>query len=1424
MDETGKSEPATEKPAEATRDSHVEGHGAASDRLRSESVGGKRTAGRKHHLAAETKASTKEDSRGERKAVQKVEPKTEAKSKAKNEAITKAKTETKAEAQTESKTDGKVTGEKSKQKNSDRPDPTEKKVVATPGFKPCDDSESAATSSVVFRKDSNQKPENQKTESSLTVKAADHSKESSGHEIYFDKTPLVQQKEIKKTVGSEAIKEIVFSNETAGNFRGGFVPGAKLIEPHPGFTLEKESAAISGAVVKSESFQPSIVTHSAPWTTSPDSDQKNTWAKSSALYYKPADLNIVDSTPPAKTNHSSGTIDRNGSYSPSIVTHEAAWLGSTDSYQKVEWAKNSALYFKPADMTTKTSTENPDQAAVFNTTPLAEQPLIRKAATADGNIFATKEVSYNNLAAPGNETSFSRDRYQPENSRQFNPGMTFIDASRTSISPDFKPISFSRPTSWNATPEASEDTGWAKSSKLYYQPANINNVTSDQSPRSTDRSNAVVGTDTYRPAVVSHTAPWTMAPDSETTRGFANSSILYYNPGILTGGNSSSAAESADRSSRADSYRPATASPAAPWTIAPDSEIARGYATLSLLYFNHSDQNKPYLPTDHGHLNVLDTTPIADQKVKMYGVQETGTFTAKEMFYNIPTADARTTSFSSDRPAADSRQFTPNPVHNGSSATEIRPEYKPTINSNPGAWNTMPESGAIPTWPRTSSLYYQPADLQKAISNSSSLDYGNKPSSAVSAYAFDTAFARHSELASGQVDRTPTAFRSAAVPEQTRYEVSSSNQTAYARESFFRLPAESYSQSETIRSNNSRAGNEFATTAGIQDYHRSFDWSRANAAVVAPSQQVERIFVQQGRMDGSFTSVARQSSGEHEPSALLVKGSFITAGTTERASGAERPAGTAVQGSEKTGFMGQADRAGGLQQLTDRSGLVLSGERGVSAGSLLLPGERAGNVTGLVQAGERGGNITGLVQTGERGGIIPGLAQAGERGGINPGLAQAGERGGIIPGLAQAGERGGNISGLVQTGERGGNISGLVQTGERGGNISGLVQTGERGGIITGLVQTGERGGSITGLVQAGERGGNPVVAGMTERGVAAGTTSVDGLPTSRTAAAVDTINGVRLTIDLQAAGQRATDGQTGVKAVGTRGIESDSADGKTVAGAKLSAVVAGQTQSNSGIRVIAANGAEAAESRIVAGFAPEKIEFDEKGRPVRRTLSGDKLYLTGVEVAIAVALTASGAARLRNLEASAALAGSSQMNDNDSSALILQRRTHLVAAGDTLQSIAEDRYQNQNVAWLIADLNAHNLKEEWIDGKRVIELKSRQLIELPEAEEVFEFISHLRRDFDLDRLVTIVSESTVDRELLTDFLGTVTGAAAGQPAAVTNPEPVRTRALPELVIDMGIPGSMPLAIGVTSLAKSLSQKVIGMVRRPAGKLSTARS
>lgn len=132
-------------------------------------------------------------------------------------------------------------------------------------------------------------------------------------------------------------------------------------------------------------------------------------------------------------------------------------------------------------------------------------------------------------------------------------------------------------------------------------------------------------------------------------------------------------------------------------------------------------------------------------------------------------------------------------------------------------------------------------------------------------------------------------------------------------------------------------------------------------------------------------------------------------------------------------------------------------------------------------------------------------------------------------------------------------------------------------------------------------------------------------------------------------------------------------------------------------------------------------------------------------------------------------------------------RRTHVVESNDTLQSIAEKYFGDARIAWLIADLNCLAVISHDIEQQRIIELKCRQLIELPQAHEIKEFLSSLPSEFDINSLSTFVADTVVNIELMQQFFGHLLGAADVKGAGESETElPEKNKSawtLPELTI-----------------------------------------
>ncbi|MBX9569264.1 MAG: hypothetical protein K2X77_10240, partial [Candidatus Obscuribacterales bacterium] len=211
-------------------------------------------------------------------------------------------------------------------------------------------------------------------------------------------------------------------------------------------------------------------------------------------------------------------------------------------------------------------------------------------------------------------------------------------------------------------------------------------------------------------------------------------------------------------------------------------------------------------------------------------------------------------------------------------------------------------------------------------------------------------------------------------------------------------------------------------------------------------------------------------------------------------------------------------------------------------------------------------------------------------------------------------------------------------------------------------------------------------------------------------------------------------------------------------------------------------NGMKGLDARFDPRFGGVgKIE-GKAARILKRRLgmSGEKRYLTGIEIALAAAITAAAIAKRRNGVSDEQAAGEiaeqqlaqllgdlrtdeKNKNAKDSgmyrnSVNHFKRPTHLVQPNESLTSIAEDYFADTDIAWLIADINAGLINEHFEDGKRIVELRSRVEIELPLPSEITEFFAKKQKNHKGDLIVTIINDTEIDTELLNSFLGTVVG------------------------------------------------------------------
>ncbi len=181
------------------------------------------------------------------------------------------------------------------------------------------------------------------------------------------------------------------------------------------------------------------------------------------------------------------------------------------------------------------------------------------------------------------------------------------------------------------------------------------------------------------------------------------------------------------------------------------------------------------------------------------------------------------------------------------------------------------------------------------------------------------------------------------------------------------------------------------------------------------------------------------------------------------------------------------------------------------------------------------------------------------------------------------------------------------------------------------------------------------------------------------------------------------------------------------------------------------------------------------------RELLGAEIALVALLVSASVTKerAAQKKAELANIAANAELAKLSdsgvdvtELNDFAPKYKALTRPTWLVRHNEDLVKLAEHLFHEAELGWLIADLNIGQTKESYMDGKRVVELRARQRIDLPVWQDIVEFHKARESNAKPENLVTIVTEAEIDTELMNTKLGLAMGAtgAPAKPALPAKP------------------------------------------------------
>lgn len=118
----------------------------------------------------------------------------------------------------------------------------------------------------------------------------------------------------------------------------------------------------------------------------------------------------------------------------------------------------------------------------------------------------------------------------------------------------------------------------------------------------------------------------------------------------------------------------------------------------------------------------------------------------------------------------------------------------------------------------------------------------------------------------------------------------------------------------------------------------------------------------------------------------------------------------------------------------------------------------------------------------------------------------------------------------------------------------------------------------------------------------------------------------------------------------------------------------------------------------------------------------------------------------------------SKDTNSKQNAAAPSGRRIHKIKSGESLLSIAESKLHDGQLAWLIADLNKDKTTEHTVEGRRVVEIKAGQKLELPSPREIADFYTSLDSTCHPDNLITIVVDSKMDRSHVENNLRAILG------------------------------------------------------------------
>lgn len=233
-------------------------------------------------------------------------------------------------------------------------------------------------------------------------------------------------------------------------------------------------------------------------------------------------------------------------------------------------------------------------------------------------------------------------------------------------------------------------------------------------------------------------------------------------------------------------------------------------------------------------------------------------------------------------------------------------------------------------------------------------------------------------------------------------------------------------------------------------------------------------------------------------------------------------------------------------------------------------------------------------------------------------------------------------------------------------------------------------------------------------------------------------------------------------------------------------------------------------DSTFLANVAPGDTRGASQNSPAKsapaepesaKFTPSQKRFITGAEIALAAVIASCGSARIRqtfaektdpedlsrddqwrigsaspkDFESASRETEESKTRQEDESPGTLRyvqkhkynRTTRLIGPQETFVSIAESLpclFCDGRYGWLIADINLPRIKESFVDGKRIVEVRSRQLIEIPCMADIVAFNRNRKEEQKPENLITVVIENQVDREMLNEHFG-VFVEGGGKPA-----------------------------------------------------------